>query len=714
VTVDRAARPPRAAGALSASPYFRGLAEPWLRLLGQAASRRRVAAGEVLETEVGPAGTPCLYLLVTGEVSASTPADPEGISEVIGHEGAGSVFGSRLITGEEDVPVYRAVVPVQVEMWELPELERLFAESDELRREVETRLSVRRRRSELVDLLRRTPLFRQASQSLIRWLVASTTLGWFEPGSMICRQGDEGDAMFLIVSGEVVIVQDEAAEPLQQLHRGDFFGEIALMQHSIRIASAIAVSNAEVLIVGKDAFDVLYRRSPSFRHAVRATAEMRLESNVSGRPDPELVWLVNDTACPSEQLAALVVEALREVGGAVVDPRPLQGRNAVGALLETGREEGAGYVVCFSGATVEGRLGRHVADQAGGVVYFTGNAAAPFPYRGTSLHRVHHVVVSTSGAASQPQPVRRDAFALALPSELQVATIEDLPLEAQAALRRIARAVGHQRVGVALGGGAAWGYAHVALLRALERAQIPVDLLVGVSVGSIVGAFYSSRGLDGLDRLVSAKLELSAAAIAAIGTTSSVGLFLRRHIPETRLEELPLPLATVAVEAETGREVVFRHGSLATAVRASCSLPGVFGRPVLGGQRYLDACVRHNVPASYCAEAGADFVIACDVVPPPRASRVMGSGLRALALELLQVNRLTDTVRSLYWLASDSGRQQADLADALFAPDLAEFNPWDFHRADAIVEHAEEQLDDWLPAARARYQALARPSRADG
>lgn len=714
MAIDRAARPARAASALRSSPYFRGLSQPWLRLLARAASRRELASGDELETEAGPTGTPCLYLLVTGEVTASTLPDPEGISEVIGLEAPGSVFGSGLITGEEHVPVYRAVGPAQVLVWTLPDLQRLFGEIGELRRQLETRLSLRRRRSELVDLLRRTPLFRQASQSLIRWLVASATLAWFESESVICRQGEEGDAMFVIVSGEVGIFQDEGREPLQQLSRGDFFGEIALIRRSIRIASAVAASNSEVLTVPKHEFDVLYRRSASFRHAVRLTAEMRLESNLSGRPDPELVWLVNDTACPTEELAALVAEALRDVVGHVAEPRRLRGPNAVPEALQGGLEESAAYVLCFSEATVDGRLGRQVADRAGGVVYFTGSAAAPFPYQSTLLHRVHHVVVSTADASPQRQAVRRDAFTFPLSSDLQGATLDRLPVNAQGALHRIARAIGHQRVGVALGGGAAWGYAHVVLLRGLERARIPVDILVGVSVGSIVGAFYASQGLRGLDRLVDARLELSAAALAAIASTSSVDLFLRRHIPETRLEELTLPFATVAVEAQTGRERVFRHGSLSTAVRASCSLPGVFGRPILGGQRYLDAGVRNNVPVSYCTEADADFVIACDVVPTPRASRDMRPGLRAFVLELLQVNRLTDTVRSLYWLASDSGRQQAGLADALFSPDLSEFFPWDFHRAEAIIERAEEQFDEWLLATQARYQALSRTSRVNG
>jgi NTE family protein len=226
-------------------------------------------------------------------------------------------------------------------------------------------------------------------------------------------------------------------------------------------------------------------------------------------------------------------------------------------------------------------------------------------------------------------------------------------------------------------------------------------------MGSVVGAFYASGGLDALDRLLAARLEVSAAALAAIGTTTSVDLFVNRHLPEKRLEDLPLPFAAVAVEVDTAREQAFWHGPLAPAVRASCSLPGIFGRPLFGGERYLDACVMHNVPVQYCTEADADFVIACDVVPPPGATRDNRGGAKRLLMDLLQINRVTDTVRSLYWLASMSGELQAGLADALFAPNLAEFSPWDFHRARSIVDATEPQLDAWLDETRARYEALA-------
>ncbi len=688
------------ADAFRVSPYFRGLLEPWLQRLGEAATARTFASGDTLAGE-----TASLYLLASGEISASTPPDADGVSEIVGHEMPGSVFGSRLITGEEDVFVYRAVGPSEAYVWELPDLQFLLEEIDGLRRQLETRLSLRARRNELVDLLRRTPLFRQAGQSLVRRLVGAATLAWFEAGAVICKEGDAADEMFLIVSGEIAFLQDGAPDVLRRLHRADFFGEIALVEQSTRTASAVASTDAEVLIVGKDTFDTLSRRSSPFREAIRSTVDLRLTSGAASEPDPELIWFVNETDWPTRSAAAVLVDALRAAGLEVADSRMLPTAGGLHDALRSARSERAAYVLCFFEQAVDERATREIADIAGCAVHFAADPTAPFPYASPSLLRVLHAVVPADAVG---RFIRRDAFALTVPPHFYDAPLDELPVEVQRVLLRLARAIGRRRVAVALGGGAAWGLGHVALLRGLERSGIPVDFVVGVSAGSLVGAFYASQGLAGLDRLIGAKLELSATALAAIGTTSSMNLFIGRHIPETRLEELSLPLAAVAVEARTGREKAFRHGSLAAAVRASCSLPGVFGRPLFGGDRYLDACVRHNVPVVYCTDADADFVIACDVVPPPNASRATRGGLSGLVLELFQINRLTDTVRSLYWLASTSGELQAGLADSLFSPDLSEFSPWDFHRAEAIVEKVDEQLDEWLVETRARYHAIAR------
>src|SRR5205823_4509217 len=357
-----------------------------------------------------------------------------------------------------------------------------------------------------VDLLRRTPFFREAEQSSVRRLVAAATLVWFDRDGVICSEGDAADEMFVIVSGEVAFFKGGEPDALRRLHRGDFFGEIALVHNSPRTASGVASTDAEILLVGRDAFDSLYRRSPSFRHALRAAADLRLESDRSDRTEPELVWLVNESVWPTDKLATVLVESL---GAAGVDK--------------------ADYTIRWLDATADESAARELADAAGVIVHATTGTATPFPYARPPLLRTLHVVVSPT----RQQPFRRDAFTLAATP----APFAKLPPDAQAVLERLGRAIARRRVAVALGGGAAWGLAHIALLRGLERERIPVDMLVGVSAGSLVGAFYASRGLDGLDRLLDAKLELSAAALAAIGTTTSVDVFVRRHIREKRLEE---------------------------------------------------------------------------------------------------------------------------------------------------------------------------------
>ena len=627
------------------------------------------------------------------------------------------MFGSARLTGETEVPVYRAATPVEVCAWTQADLNTAFAQADGLERALNVRLSRRAREDELVGLLRRTPLFQHVSQPLIRWLVKTSTLAPFDAGTRIFRKGDDGDAMFLVIAGEIAIGGDDDEGTLARLHRGDFFGEIALVRGSPRMSSATALGDAEILVVSKAGFDVLDERSSAFGHAVRLTAQRRIEVNVRGPRDPELVWLVSsDPRCPSDRLAALLAQALGDAGARSAGPRALTGAASVRTAIEAGRAERADYALCHSDGPVGDRLARLLADRAGSVVVVEGDATAPvLPH--DAFQRVHHVVIAQPDGAPRTQPVRRDAIVLrAHPRDLRKPRLDRLPDDARAGLHRLARAVSRRRVGLALGGGAAWGYAHVALVRALEAADIPIDLVVGVSMGSIVGAFYASEGLAGLDRLVDANLELAATAIGAVASTQSVGLFVRRQLPQSRrIEDLALPFATVAVDARTAREKVFRHGSVAAAVRASCSLPGVFAPSILSGHRYLDGAVRNNVPASTCIDAGADFVIACDVVPLPGVPRGKHRrGLTGMVLDVTQVNRLSDAVRSLYWLTSDSGQRQASVADAVFSPDLADYEPWDFPRAKAIVARAERQLEAWLPATVARYAALSQNGRADG
>jgi NTE family protein len=178
------------------------------------------------------------------------------------------------------------------------------------------------------------------------------------------------------------------------------------------------------------------------------------------------------------------------------------------------------------------------------------------------------------------------------------------------------------RVALVLGGGAARGFAHVGVLRALEQEKIPVDLIVGTSVGSLIGAIYAE------DRN-SFELEWTAFQLekedlfdfgvmnAVLGMSFAAGerleSWLLERIKARNIEDLKVPFAAVATDLNWGTRVVLDRGSVAKAVRASSAIPGVFPPVQHMGKILVDGGVVENIPISVAREKGADLVIAVDI-----------------------------------------------------------------------------------------------------
>jgi NTE family protein len=178
------------------------------------------------------------------------------------------------------------------------------------------------------------------------------------------------------------------------------------------------------------------------------------------------------------------------------------------------------------------------------------------------------------------------------------------------------------RVAVVLGGGAARGFAHVGVLRVLEDAGVPVELVVGTSVGSLVGALYAdghnARELEflarDLDRDDFFDFGLAPALFGSgLARGDRVEGWMRRHLLARRIDELAIPYAAVATDLDDGSVVVLDHGDVASAVRASSAIPGVFEPVHLEGRLLADGGVVANLPVKVARALGADVVIAVDV-----------------------------------------------------------------------------------------------------
>lgn len=175
------------------------------------------------------------------------------------------------------------------------------------------------------------------------------------------------------------------------------------------------------------------------------------------------------------------------------------------------------------------------------------------------------------------------------------------------------------RIGLALGGGAARGWAHVGVIRALEQAGIHPDLVCGTSVGSLVGAAYAAGELDRFEQWVLGMrikdvvgfMDVSLAGGLVKG--ERVMEFFRRNFVDRPIEQLAMPFAAVATALQTGAEVWLREGSTVEAVRASIALPA-FLTPVLrDGVVLVDGGLVNPVPVSLARAMGADTVIAVDL-----------------------------------------------------------------------------------------------------
>ncbi len=186
------------------------------------------------------------------------------------------------------------------------------------------------------------------------------------------------------------------------------------------------------------------------------------------------------------------------------------------------------------------------------------------------------------------------------------------------------------KIALALGGGAARGFAHVGVIKALEAHGIVPDIVVGTSAGSLVGALYAA-GYSGFD-LQRVALQIDDTVVADWSLPDrgfikgeALQNFVNRAVQNRPLEKLNKPFATVVTDLQSGEPVVFRTGNTGMAVRASSSVPGVFQPVAINGREYVDGGLVSPVPVRAARGMGADLVIAVYISNNPRFGKTSDS-----------------------------------------------------------------------------------------
>lgn len=254
------------------------------------------------------------------------------------------------------------------------------------------------------------------------------------------------------------------------------------------------------------------------------------------------------------------------------------------------------------------------------------------------------------------------------------------------------------RIALVLGGGAARGFAHVGVIRALEQEKIPIDLIVGTSVGSLIGALYAHEmnsfelewtafSLEKDDLLDYALLSASMGPIKG----ERLEAFVNKKIPVANIESLKIPFAAVATDLNRGTRVVLDRGPLARAIRASCAIPGVFQPVELQGRLLVDGGTVDNLPVAVAREKGADIVIAVDI-----SQNVIN----------YNISNLVDvTLQAVHIMFSENVSQRRRDADVLISPAVGSVAMMDFTQKKRLMQAGIEAGQQAAPAIRAAVEA---------
>ena len=252
-----------------------------------------------------------------------------------------------------------------------------------------------------------------------------------------------------------------------------------------------------------------------------------------------------------------------------------------------------------------------------------------------------------------------------------------------------------RRVGLALGGGAARGLAHIGVLAALEEAEIPIDYLAGTSMGAMIGAAYCA-GVE-IPELLDIASNTGWRHISTL-TWPHQGLisfqkmedWIINTIGDIDVRDLVIPFAAMATDIETGERLMLREGPVAKIVRISCSVPGVVAPVEFKGRLLCDGGVSDNLPDEAARILGADYVIGVDVFAPVYRSFLGPIGVTMAAVETLVQN-------------AGGGSQTAD---CVIIPDLVGKSYIRLSKYEEFIEAGRRAAQEMLPTIK---EALAEP-----
>ncbi|MFI5350826.1 MAG: patatin-like phospholipase family protein [Elusimicrobiota bacterium] len=661
--------------------------------------------------------------------------------------------------------------------------------------------------------LKRIPLFAGLSPEDLGKIAARLQPLSLPKGATLFREGDDPDAMYLIVSGQArrLRTRDGVESVVAFLSRGEVAGETGILTGIPRTSTVKLDATSEILKLSRKDFEDTLREQPTILLHLSRTLAQRLIVQSAGpaRPGSDAHLIVLDPALPrgdrallswtlGAELASqtrkrvLLVDlaaepgAIARAGGltpAVIGEAELRAVNLrdPAAIAGLAQEHPDGLdILSVSPAALGGRLfsslylflnavrGGHdyalvvlSGGERGDVERAALSEADRVLMAGCDVLRpqfrqmeaeVPRAVPETSkllrlwlgDLEPEDAPLLIGADRVMIPWDEAITEAFARPVSADEALAalpkarpaiaRLARRLGGVRVGLALGTGAALGHATIGVLKVFKREGIPVDMIAGTSMGSLIAGCYAAGYEPEEIEQMAIRIDKSwvyenlfwdlTVMRSGIFQGETLLRFIRTYMGSREFSDMDIPFACVAADIETGEEVVLKSGRVAEAIRSSCGLPIIFVPFHLNGRYLVDGGLVNPVPTRVLADLGADILIAVNLTmpagdrphshsgayaqKPARARPVSLESLRDAATpQLLKNPHIFDVFfNMIYTMEYEVAQSRLEMAHVVLHPDLKGFSWTELHRAQEIIRAGERAAEEALPRIKALIPSL--------
>jgi NTE family protein len=460
--------------------------------------------------------------------------------------------------------------------------------------------------------LRKIPFFSELPDQVLEAISQRLQREHYHKDTTIFLQGEPADRMYLIESGQVKVLSDEGGREkvIAYLGTGNFFGEMGVLLGEKRSATVRVVIDVSLLVLHKDDLDLLLEQHPAIALTISRELGRRLGRTIKAPVEREEFSVVAAVGNATPTLARYLGQVTGEdvfifdLGGlANVTPDRASLRRDYVTMSE--REEPV------DAEALPGRVAELV-EKYYWVILAIQPYETPLPLKAMDLADITVNIAQTEN--NWLKSVAPHGYSHSDPREKSI--------------RRLARKIAQRQVGIALSSGNARGMAHIGVLKVLEEEGIPIDFIAATSAGAVFGSLYASgRSIAELiDFAVDIQRKynfLSGFRFWDFRLPPRTGLikgdmvlnYFRQSLMGKTFADLEIPMNIIATDVITGEEIVFDHGYVADAVRASMSVIGVLEPAYNSGRFLVDGGAVNPVPSQLLADKGMDIIIASNVIP---------------------------------------------------------------------------------------------------